>query len=48
MNASKLNVGAISKHMLLYEDAIQRNLRHEVIYSKSIDKECTFRPELIT
>jgi hypothetical protein len=48
MNTSKLNIAGISKHMLLYEDALQRNLRHEVIYSKSIDKECTFKPDRIT
>lgn len=48
MNTSKLNVANISKHMLLYEDAMQRNMRHEVIYSKSIDKECTFKPNLVT
>jgi len=31
-----------SKFMELYADALDRNERHEKIYSKCIDSECTF------
>lgn len=37
-----------NKFLALYEDAQQRNLRQENIYSKCIDKECTFQPQLVT
>lgn len=33
---------------MLYEDARHRKLRHDVIYSKCIDKECTFKPRLVS
>ena len=36
------------KFIALYDDAKHRNLRQEHIYAKCIDKECTFKPELIT
>ena len=36
------------KFMALYDDAKHRNLRQEHIYAKCIDKECTFKPVLIT
>ena len=37
-----------SKYEALYNDAKHRNMRQEYIYSKCIDKECTFKPDLIT
>lgn len=36
------------KFIALYDDAKHRNLRQEHIYAKCIDKECTFKPDLIT
>ena len=36
------------KFMSLYDDAKHRNLRQEHIYNKCIDKECTFKPKLVT
>ena len=42
------NLSAVNKHQALYEDAKHRNLRHEHIYSKCIDRECTFKPKLVT
>ena len=45
LNKSQLS---IPKHLLLYEEAKQRNFRQDVIYSNCIDKECTFKPKLIT
>ena len=38
----------LPKHQALYNDAKHRLLRHEHIYSKCIDRECTFKPKLIT
>ena len=38
----------VPKHEALYADAKHRLLRHEHIYSKCIDKECTFKPKLVT
>ena len=40
--------GVKSKFTALYEDAFHRNMRQKHIYSKCIDKECTFKPQLIT
>lgn len=37
-----------AKFMALYDDAKSRELRQEQIYAKCIDKECTFKPALIT
>jgi len=37
-----------AKFMALYDDAKSRELRQEQIYAKCIDKECTFKPVLIT
>ena len=36
------------KFLALYDDAKHRNLRQEHIYAKCYDRECTFKPELIT
>ena len=36
------------KHTSLYDDAKHRQMRQEHIYSKCIDRECTFKPALIT
>ena len=49
-NLSKSNIkqNVHDKFSALYDDARHRNLRQEHIYSKCIDKECTFKPELIT
>lgn len=37
-----------NKFLALYDDAKHRNLRQEHIYAKCFDKECTFKPKLIT
>ena len=37
-----------SKFLALYDDAKHRNLRQEHIYAKCFDKECTFKPTLVT
>lgn len=48
-NSSKANGSLdVSKHMLLYEDAQYRDFRQKHIYDNTIDKECTFKPELAT
>jgi len=44
-DSKKLNDG---KFMALYDDAKHRTLRKEHIYKKCVDKECTFKPKLIT
>jgi hypothetical protein len=36
------------KFLALYDDAKHRNLRQEHIYAKCFDKECTFKPRLVT
>ena len=33
---------------VLYQDAHQRQVRKEKIYSKTKDKECTFKPKLVS
>lgn len=38
----------MSKHEALYNDAKHRSQRQREIYAKCIDKECTFKPEMIT
>ena len=32
----------------LYQDAVQRQVRKEKIYKKAKDKECTFKPRLVS
>lgn len=44
----KHQVDNASKHVALYNDAKFRSQRQEQIYSRCIDKECTFKPKLIT
>lgn len=57
LNSSKLTQNAsffnrssvqVDKHTMLYDDAKHRLMRQEHIYSKCIDRECTFKPQLIT
>lgn len=57
LNSSKLTQNAsffnrssvqVDKHTMLYDDAKHRLMRQEHIYSKCIDRECTFKPDLIT
>ena len=38
----------LSKHEALYFDAKYRSQRQREIYAKCIDKECTFKPDMIT
>ena len=38
----------MSKHEALYNDAKYRSQRQRDIYSRCIDKECTFKPHMIT
>jgi hypothetical protein len=45
---NKFHAPLNGKFLALYDDAKHRNLRQEHIYSKCYDKECTFKPELIT
>ena len=49
-NASFFNRSSVQvdKHTMLYDDAKHRLMRQEHIYSKCIDRECTFKPQLIT
>ena len=49
-SASLFNRSTINgdKHTMLYDDAKHRQMRQEHIYSKCIDRECTFKPALIT
>ena len=37
----------LDKFMLLYDDAIKRKERKDHIYSKWLDSECTFQPDII-
>jgi hypothetical protein len=39
--------GKLDKFKLLYDDAIKRKQRKDQIYSKCLDSECTFQPELM-
>ena len=41
---SAVEVPTGDKFQELYVDAQHRNMRHNHIYSKCIDKECTFKP----
>lgn len=48
VNKNKFHAPHNEKFMALYDDAKHRNFRQEHIYAKCYDKECTFKPELIT
>jgi len=48
MNESWITPGdKLDKFMLLYDDAMKRKQRKDNIYSKCLDSECTFQPDLI-
>jgi len=42
----KSSVESLKRSSLLYKDAQNRTLRQKEIYSKMLDKECTFTPNL--
>ena len=46
-NQTFTSARGLDKFMLLYDDAIKRKERKDYIYSKCLDSECTFHPDLV-